>query len=191
MLPSSVPFVHAPGALDMTAMTVFLAIAAIGFIFLLLSLVFGELFDHLDLGGGVDHDLDHGGPGIFSTRILSVFVTCFGAFGAIATQYGMTPAPAAAVGLVGGVVFGGILWGFARFLWAQQASSDVATTDLVGRHGRVVVAIPAGGVGQVRIQLGEQLIDKIARCEDGSAVADNAPVAVESVLGETVVVRRA
>lgn len=175
----------------MTAMTVFLAIAAIGFIFLLLSMVFGELFDHLDLGGGVDHDFDHGGPGIFSTRILSVFVTCFGAFGAIATQYGLSPAPAAGIGLIGGVVFGGILWAFARFLWAQQSSSDVVSGDLVGRSGRVVVAIPAGGVGQVRVQVGEQLIDKIARAEDSGAIVDSAVVTVVSELGETVVVRRA
>lgn len=174
---------------ELSAMTVFLAIAGMGFVFLLISLVFGELFSHLDFGGG--HDLDHGGPGIFSTRILSVFVTCFGAFGAIATNYGVSPAPAAAIGTGGGAVFAGMLYAFARFLWEQQSSTDVTSGDLVGRSGRVVIAIPAGGVGQVRVQIGEQLLDKIARSEDGAGLPDNAAVVVLSVLGETVVVRRA
>src|SRR5688572_8619829 len=47
--------------------SVFLAIAAVGFLFLLISLVFGELFDHI----GVDHDVEMGGPGFFSGRIMS------------------------------------------------------------------------------------------------------------------------
>ena len=32
--------------------------------------------------------LEHGGPGFFSARILSVLVTAFGGFGALATNYG-------------------------------------------------------------------------------------------------------
>ena len=48
----------------LSAFSVFLAIAAVGFLFLLVSLVFGEIFDHFD--GGLDHDLSHGGPGFFS-----------------------------------------------------------------------------------------------------------------------------
>ena len=174
----------------MNPMTIFLAIAGVGFVFLLISLVFGELFDHhFDFGGG--DGFDYGGPGIFSTRILSVFVTCFGAFGAIATEYGVSPAPAAGIGLAGGVFFGGILYSFARFLWSQQSSTDVLSSELAGRKGRVVIAIPTSGVGQVRLQVGEQLLDKIARSQDGAAVPENVIVEVESVLGETVVVRRA
>ena len=49
----------------LNAFTVFLAIAAVGFLFLMVSLFFGEIFDHFD--GGLDHDLDHGGPGFFSS----------------------------------------------------------------------------------------------------------------------------
>ena len=79
---------------------------------------------------------------------------------------------------------------FARFLYRQQASSDVRTTDLVGQSGRVVVAIPAGGVGQVRCRVGEELIDKIAQARDGARIPENAAVRIEEVLGETVIVTR-
>ncbi|MBM3745915.1 MAG: hypothetical protein FJW34_08960 [Acidobacteria bacterium] len=177
-----------------SALSIFLGIAAIGFLFLLISLVFGEIFEHLgggfDHDGGLDHALDHGGPGIFSTRILAVFVTAFGGFGAIGTHYGMGPLPASGLGFGSGVVFASIIYAFARFLWGQQASTEVRTADLVGQTARVVVGIPAGGIGQVRCRLGEGLIDKLARAQADEAIPENAVVRIEEVLGETVIVRR-
>ena len=73
-------------------------------------------------------------------------------------------------------------------LFRQQASTDVRSSDLVGAVGRVVVAIPAGGVGQIRVRLGEELMDKIARTRDGVPIPENAAVKVDEVLGETVIV---
>lgn len=175
----------------MTAFSVFLGIAGFGFLFLLVSLLFGEMFDHLSVD--LDHDvgdLGHGGPGFFSTRILSVFVTCFGGFGAVASYYGWGLFPAIGAGLGGGFSFASLLWLFASYLYKQQASSDVKSGDLAGQMARVIVAIPAGGVGQVRCRIGEELVDKIARTADGAAVAENSAVKIEDVLGEVVVVRR-
>ena len=98
---------------------------------------------------------------------MAVFITAFGGFGAVATHYGLAPVPASGVGFMSGIVFGGAIYMFARFLFGQQASSDVRANDLVGQIARVVVAIPAGGVGQIRCRLGEELVDKIARARDG------------------------
>jgi membrane protein implicated in regulation of membrane protease activity len=174
---------------QLSAFGVFLAIGAVGFVFLLVSLVFGEVFDHFDFG--VDHDVDHGAPGIFSTRVLAVFITAFGCFGAVSVNYGLSPAGASAVGTASGVVFGSLIYAFARFLYGQQATTQVSASDLVGQSARVVVRIPEGGVGQVRCRVGEELVDKIARTADGAAVPENAVVTVQEILGETVVVRRA
>ncbi|OFW06541.1 MAG: hypothetical protein A3H96_12795 [Acidobacteria bacterium RIFCSPLOWO2_02_FULL_67_36] len=171
-----------------TAFTVFLGIAALGFLVLLVSLLFGEIFDHL--GDGFDAGLDHGGPGFFSSRIIAVFVTAFGGFGAVATHYGMSPLPASGVGFGSGLVFGSAIYAFARFLYAQQASSDVTSGDLVGQTARVVVSIPAGGIGQIRCRVGEELVDKIARTRDGESVPENVSVLIDEVLGETVIVKR-
>ena len=77
----------------------------------------------------------------------------------------------------------------ARMLYHQQASSEVRASDLVGQVARVVVAIPAGGVGQIRCRVGEELVDKIARTRDGGPVGENMSVKVEEVLGETVIVK--
>jgi membrane protein implicated in regulation of membrane protease activity len=172
--------------LPVSAFSVFLAICATGFLFLLIALVFGGLFDFFE----ADHDFDAGGPGFFSSRVMAVFVTTFGGAGAVATYYGLSPIPASLAGLASGLIFGGAIYAFARFLYGQQASTDVRSSDLVGAVGRVVIAIPPDGVGQVRVRLGEELMDKIARTRDGVSVAENASVLIDEVLGETVIVKK-
>ena len=170
----------------LSAFTVFLAVCAVGFLFLVVALVFGGLFDFFE----ADHDFDTGGPGFFSSRVMAVFVTAFGGFGAVATYYGLAPVPASLVGFGSGLVFGGAIYALARVLYNQQASTEVRAGDLVGAIGRVVIGIPPGGVGQIRVRLGEELMDKIARTRDGMAIAENTSVQIEEVLGETVIVKK-
>jgi hypothetical protein len=173
---------------QISAFTVFLGIGGIGFVFLLISLAFGGIFEHFD--HSFDHPGDHGGPSILSTRVLSVFVTAFGGFGALATNYGFSLAGSSGIGFASGVVFGGIIYYFARFLFSQQASTEVLSSDIAGRNARVVVAIPKNGMGQVRVQIGEELVDKVAKSHDGAAVPENSIVKIEQALGEMVVVRK-
>lgn len=175
---------------NVSAFVVFLSIAGIGFLFLLVSLIFGELFEFFEHDVDFDHSLDHGGPSFFSTRVLSVFITAFGGVGAIGVRYGLSTGAASLAGFGSGVALGSLIYMFARFLYGQQASSDVSVRDLVGQTGRIVVTIPAGGVGQIRLQIGESLVDKIARSHDGQPVPENSVAKVEEILGETLVVRR-
>jgi len=175
-----------------SAFAIFLAIASIGFLFLVVSFVFGELFGHMDFGG---HDADlhgdfHGGVSFFSTRVLSVFITAFGGFGAIAIHLGYGMGVSTGMGVAGGLAFGAIIYLFASFLYSQQASSEVRVEDLVGRTAQVSVAIPQGGLGQVRCTLGDSVVDKIARSQDGAAIPANALVKIEAIVGETCLVRR-
>lgn len=172
---------------------VFLGIAALGFFFLLFSLLAGDLFGHGDLGGhdvGV-HGEVHGGISFFSSRVLSVFVTAFGGFGAIGINLGYSIGVSTALGLGGGIFFGGVIYLFASFLYSQQASSDIRTSELVGSTAQVTVAIPEGGVGQVRLTMGESVVEKIARTNDGTEIPLGALVTIESVVGEAILVRRA
>lgn len=178
-----------PDLAQISAFTVFLAISLAGFLFLLVSMVFGEVFGHLG-DAHFEHDPGHGGPTFFSPRILSVFVTAFGGFGAVSIHYGMSTAGASGVGFVSGMFFASLIYAFARFLFSQQASTEIRSSDMVGQRVRVIVGIPAGGVGQVRCRVGEELIDKIARSRDGAAIAENEFVKVEEALGEVVIVRR-
>jgi membrane protein implicated in regulation of membrane protease activity len=171
-----------------SAFAVFIGIGCVGFLFLLVSLVFGELFEHFD--HSFDHDLDHGGPSFLSSRILSVFITAFGGFGALATHYGLSMLPASGVGFASGAFFATIIYYFARFLYGQQASTTVGSADIAGRTARVIVAIPAGGVGQVRFRIGDELVDKIAKSNGSKPVPENTVVKIEEVHGEMVIVSR-
>jgi membrane protein implicated in regulation of membrane protease activity len=166
---------------QLSTFVVFLGIAGFGFFFLMISLVFGEIFNF-------DHDFEHG-PGFFSLRVLSVFSTSFGGFGALAVHFGASTITAASIGLVGGFCFATLIYLFGRFLHGQQATSEVRIQDVVGQTARVTVTIPPGGIGQVRCRVGESLVDKIARTRDGGAVPENSVVTIEEVLGETVIVR--
>ncbi|MBL8231358.1 MAG: hypothetical protein JNL98_22885 [Bryobacterales bacterium] len=174
----------------LSAFTVFLGIAGFGFLFLLVSLIFGEVFEHF---GDFDHDVDHdtgGGPTFFSPRVMSVFIAGFGAAGAIATAYGASTMVASGIGFASGIGLASVILMFAKFLFGQQATTSVGSTDVLGQVARVVVGIPKDGVGQVRCTVGESLVDRIARSKDGSPIPENSSVKVEEVLGEIVIVSK-
>jgi len=172
-----------------SAFVTFLAIAAFGFVFLVASAILGDLFDH----GDFSHETDgHGaGPSMLSSRILSVFVTAFGSFGAIGIHLGYSVGVSTAMGFGGGLIFAGIIYAFASFLYSQQASSHVSTRDLVGNTGQVSVAIPKGGMGQVRCTLGDTVVEKVARGAHNEEIPVNALVRISTIVGEVVLVERA
>ena len=172
-----------------SAFVTFLAIAVFGFIFVIASSILGDVFEHGDLG----HDADgHGaGPSLLSSRILSVFVTAFGSFGAIGVHLGYGVGASTAMGFGGGVLFAGVIYAFASFLYSQQASSHVRTGDLLGNTAQVSVTIPQGGVGQVRCTLGDTVVEKIARATNNEQIPANTLVRINSIVGEVVLVDRA
>ena len=110
----------------MDLLTLFVVIGAVGFVFLIASLVLGDLFEmfggHGDIGGDGGHDF-----GLFDSRVIAVFITAFGGFGAIGVQMGYGAAVSSMIGLLGGVVFGGVVSSFGRFLIGQQASTTTPT----------------------------------------------------------------
>lgn len=180
--------------LGFSAFAVFLGIAAVGFLVLIITFLFGELFEHGDLFGGHDADMHgdlHGGISFLSSRVLSVFVTAFGGFGAIGIHLGYGIGVSTGVGLAGGLLFGGLIYLFASFLYSQQASTDIRVDELVGKTGQVSVAIPRGGLGQVQCTLGQTVVEKIARSKDGGEIAANTLVTIEAIVGDTILVRRA
>jgi membrane protein implicated in regulation of membrane protease activity len=169
------------------------AIATFGFLFLIVMLFVGELV-------GADHDVgvhelaDHadadasGGPSIFSARIMASFITAFGVGGVVGRYYNLGHPVSSGIGVVSGLVLAAVVYEFARFLYSQQASSDVRMTELVGRAAEVSVAIPAGGVGQVAITSRGERSEHIARSGDGRAIERGTEVVVTALRGDSVVV---
>jgi len=171
---------------NITPLIVFLSIAAVGFVFLLISLVVGDLFDSFGLETGLDGGAD--GHALLDSRVISVFVTSFGGFGAIGIQAGFSITASSLLGLGGGIVLGGLVSLFARFLYKQQSSSSVSTAQLVGRTAQVVVSIAPGSLGQVSCRVGEERVEKLARARDNREIKAGSTVRVEEVAGDSLIV---
>ena len=171
---------------NLNLLVLFAIIGGIGFLFLLISLVIGDVFDAvgLDLDGGVD-GTDFG---LLDSRVIAVFLTAFGGFGVIAAQNGFGSVGSSVAGLIGGVVFAAVVSVFGRFLIGQQASSSVTDDDLVGRTAQVTVAIKPGAVGQITAKIGDERVERIARAKDGNEIATGSLVTVDSVVGDSVIV---
>lgn len=171
---------------NFTPLIVFLGIAALGFVFLLISLVVGDLFNSF----GFEAELDGGADGhaLMDSRVIAVFVTSFGGFGAIGIQVGLSITTSSLLGLVGGIVLGGLVSLFARFLYKQQSSSSVGTAQLVGRTAQVIVSIAPGSLGQVSCRVGEERVEKLARARDNREIKAGSTVRVEEVAGDSLIV---
>ena len=170
---------------NISPLMVFLAIGAIGFVFLLATLILGDIFDSLGIDTGLDGTDGHG---FLDSRVISVFVTAFGGFGAIGIQMGLSIVVSSLLGLAGGVVLGGVVSFFARFLYKQQSSSSVSTGQLVGRTAQVIVSIAPGSLGQISCRIGEERVEKLARSKDNREIKTGAIVRVDEIAGDSVIV---
>jgi len=165
----------------------FAIIGGVGFVFLLASLVLGDIFEmfggEADLGGdsGVDF-------GFLDSRVIAVFITAFGGFGSIAVWSGFGAVASSIAGLLGGVVFGGVVSAFGRFLVGQQASTTVTDSDLVGRTAQVTVTIKPGELGQITTRVGDERVEKLARTSSGGEVRPGSVVKITAVAGDSVIV---
>lgn len=188
---------------------IFATVGIIGFLYVLVSFLLGEVGHAGELGGvEVEHDLDalHAGmdhdvglhaehhadfgdgdaPGPFSTRVLAVFLAAFGMVGAAARYTGLTPLTSAAAGLGGGYGFGWLAWRLLRLVWSQGASSHIRAQDLVGQHAEVTVAVPASGVGQVACIVNGVRTYQIARSASGGDIPLGTHVRIVHVTAEGV-----
>jgi membrane protein implicated in regulation of membrane protease activity len=132
----------------------FAVIGAIGLAMVVMSLVLGDLLEGLFESLGID-----AGGGLFSTPVVGSFLGAFG-FGAvlIRTASDTGPGLAAAGGAIGGVFMGAIALWITRSLMHMETDPSVRTDDVIGKTGTVVSAIPAGGLGEVRlVHLGQPL----------------------------------
>ena len=126
-------------------MTFFLVLGITGLALIALSLLVGDLLD----GAVPALEADW-----ISTAVIGGFVSAFG-FGAAATEGADAPLPVSlVVGAAAGVVVGWLAWRLTRLLKDAPSDGTVSIGDSVGRLGRVVTPIPAGGYGVVRVSVG-------------------------------------
>jgi len=171
---------------------VFLVIALAGLSLLLISAIFGG---HDDLAADHDHAAgahgEAGEPSPFSTRVICLFLTAFGAVGAIGRHYDLSYMNSSAIGAGAGLLVGLAGWQVICLFWRQQASSLVGAEDLRGLMGQVSTEIPAAGIGQISVVAKSQRMYERARAKDGGRIEEGAQVKILEYSGDTVVVERA
>lgn len=177
---------------NLSALTFFLLIAGAGFIFLVLAFLFSDLFEHFGSGSaglGTGHvDVGTDGIAVLDSRVLSIFVTAFGCFGALGVQLGLNTTLSAVLGLAGGFALGALVFYFGKLLYHQQASSSVSAHELIGRLAEVTVTIQPGTVGRISCRVGEERVEKLARSRDETEIKIGTAVRIEEVAGEAVIV---
>ena len=173
-------------------MTVFIVLACVGFMFVLISAMFGGDHDvaHSDVADTGHDDMVHAGPSPFSLRVISVFITTFGAAGAIAMRIGCVWWTSTVIGAFSGLVTGGLALFMLKWSYGQQATSSVDANEMVGAVGQVKTAIPVAGVGQVSVVVKSQRFYPIARSKGGEEIEEGATVKIVQYLGDMVIVER-
>jgi membrane protein implicated in regulation of membrane protease activity len=114
----------------------------------------------LDVDADVDIDVgvegmdmgDAGGPGIFSVKLVLIFMIGFGICG-FTSAYLEWRFPHVISGLIGGSVIWFLSFKALSWLYSQQSTSQVRGTSFVDRQAKVTVPIPKAGTGEVYSQI--------------------------------------
>ena len=166
----------------------------VGLVFTLVSVVIGHF-----LGGHDGHVAGSGGhaeagadssdmPGmsIFSPTILASFVTAFGAFGLIFSQFSATSKTvvSAPLSMFGALIVATTLYKFFGVIFRHtQGSSESHVDQLAGTEASVISPIPKDGVGEIAYVVGGTRYTAPARMENGAAAPNGKLVRITHVVG--------
>lgn len=175
-------------------MMIYLICLVVGLVFTLVSVVAGHFFgghgEHVGGSGGhaeagADAS-DMPGISIFSPTIIASFVTAFGGFGIIFTEFPATRAVvvSAPLAIVSALVVAGILYRLLSSVFRHtQSSSESHIANIGGTEASVVTPIPEHGVGEIAYIVGGSRYTAPARAESGAAVAGGRLVKITRVVG--------
>lgn len=165
----------------------------VGLIFTVVSVMVGHFFGHGDhvagSGGHVEAGADSSdapGISIFSPTIIASFVTAFGGFGLIFSQFAKTSRVevSAPLSVLCGLVVASSVLTFLRSVFRHtQASSESHVARLIGAEAIVITPIPSEGVGEIAYVVGETRYTAPARTEDQSTVGNGKTVKITRIVG--------
>lgn len=168
-------------------MLLYLAIFLLGFLFLIITFLAGEVFDFIGDHFSHDGDTSHA----LSSKTVAAGMTAFGAAGMITRVYGFGTGVGVIVSFMVAVAFGaGTAW-LMSVLYSQTASTNVSVASMVGNVAEVTVRIEPDSVGEVLLWSAESTRHMLARSAHGEALASGARVRVVEAHGNVVVVEPA
>ncbi len=165
----------------------------VGLLFTVVSVFLGHFFGggghvagsggHVEAGGDSS---DAPGFSIFSPTVIASFVTAFGCFGMILSQFpatrpGIISAP---LSILGGVIVAGAMYTFFGALFRHtQSSSESQIAALVNTEATVITPISQNGVGEIAYVVGGTRYTAPARAEDGFLIANGQTVKIVRIVG--------
>lgn len=174
-------------------MIIYAICLVVGLVFTVVSVTVGHFFgsgDHVGGSGGHAEagadSSDAPGISIFSPTIIAGFITAFGAFGLIFTQFERTSTAAvsAPLSLVGGLIVAAALLYFFRMIFSHtQSSSESRVARLIGAEANIITPIPENGVGEIAYVVGDTRYTAPARSESGVSVSNGRTVKITRIVG--------
>lgn len=172
-----------------------------GLLFTMLTVLFGHFFGgsghvigsggHVEAGGD---STDAPGMSIFSPTVIASFITAFGGFGLIFSQFATTRPGiiSAPLSLLGGVVVAGAMYFFFGAVFRHtQSSSESRVAALVNTEATVITPISPNGVGEIAYVVGGTRYTAPARAEDGFFIGNGQTVKIARVVGTQFYVKKA
>ena len=146
----------------------YLLLLVVGGGFLLLSVIFGELFD-----------LEGVGLGFMRPTVVAVTVAVTGAVGLLLTRRDVWGIFVLAIAVVCGLFAGFMLHRFVIVpLHKMQNTSSFDKNAMVGSVAKVVSPIPQGGYGKIRYTASGSTVTGPARSDTGSGIKKDADVVI-------------
>jgi len=175
-------------------MMIYAICLVVGLTFTIISVLAGHFFGGHDahVAGSGGHaeagadTRDMPGISIFSPTVMASFVTAFGGFGLIFTQFPKTSSAvvSAPLSVLGGLVVAGVLLVFLRAVFSHtQSSSESKVAALIGSEANVITPIPENGVGEIAYVVGGTRYSAPARAENNVAVANGKTVKITRIVG--------
>jgi membrane protein implicated in regulation of membrane protease activity len=175
-------------------MMIYAICLAAGLVFTLVSVVAGHFFGGHDghvagSGGNAEAGADSSdmpGVSIFSPTVMAAFVTAFGGFGLIFTQFPATSKTviSAPLSIACAFLVAAALYKFLSMVFRHtQSSSESHVATLAGTEASVVSPIPENGVGEIAYVVGGTRYTAPARTESGTAITNGKLVKITRVVG--------
>lgn len=180
--------------------TAFFWIFAVSFSLLVFMFLLGEIadiFDHLFHGvfgaieaafshdahfefGHLEHiDGDHdSGASPINIRTILGFLTFFGGGGLLVIKWSALWWVALPVALLSGFAAGWLIWKFTKFVYSQSGSSHVRESECIGAPAVVILGIPPGSMGEIRISIGDERMNASAKSLSSKEIPAGTQVAV-------------
>lgn len=166
------------------ANTIFVVCLAVGGVLLLITVLLDDILGGLLDSLGFDFDLG----GVSLMPLLLAFVAMFGVGGLIGTEaLDLEAGPSSLLGSIFGLLGAAIVYALFAVLRRAEAPQAFSLSDLVGRPGRVTVAIPAGRNGSVLVTFEGASHDLTATAP--MDVPAGTVVSVTDVVGGTLIVK--